>query len=232
MNYILNIHTTAEKAIVNLSNENEVIGTLTNTEQKEHASFLHIAIKKVLQENDIPMNALKAIGVTGGPGSYTGIRVGLATAKGLCFALKIPLMMFNSLELMAFSAIKNLPKTEDSSLFCPMIDARRMEVFTAVYDKNLNEINPPTALILNEKSFDQFIQNSNFYYFGSGAEKFKKLVETHSGNPIYILSDITSESLAEFSFNKFKNNDFDNLVNSHALYVKEFYTTAKIDNQK
>ncbi len=228
MNYILNIHTTAEKAIINICNEDRVLDTAINTEQKEHASFLHIAIKKILQDNDIAISDLKAIGVTAGPGSYTGIRVGLATAKGLCFALKIPMMIFNSLELMAFSAIENLTEFDKESLFCPMIDARRMEVFTAIYDKDLNEINPPMALILNENSFNKFDQNKSFYYFGSGAEKFKKLVEGRSANLNYILSEILSDSLARFSWNKFRKNDFENIIDAHALYLKEFYTTAKI----
>lgn len=228
MNYILNIHTTGEKAIVNLSNEARVLSTATNHEQKDHASFLHLAIKKNLQDNDIVFNDLKAIGVTGGPGSYTGIRVGLATAKGLCFALKIPLMMFNTLELMAFSAIENLEGGDQESLFCPMIDARRMEVFAAVYDKNLKEINPPSALILNENSFEELITNNLFYYFGSGADKFKKLIENRSKNLHDILSDISSESFAQFSWNKFQKNDFGNLIKTEALYVKEFYTTGKI----
>ncbi len=228
MNYILNIHTTAEKAIVNVSQEGRVLSTATNEEQKDHASFLHIAIKKILQDNDIAINDLKAIGVTGGPGSYTGIRVGLATAKGLCFALKIPMIVLNSLELMAFSAIENLERVDKESFFCPMIDARRMEVFTAVYDKNLNEITAPTALILNDNSVHELTQSKSFYYFGSGALKFKKLVESRSENLYYILSDISSESLAKFSWNKFQKNDFENLIKAEALYVKEFYTTAKI----
>lgn len=227
MNYILNIHTTGEKAIVNLSNEDRLLATATNAEQKEHASFLHIAIKKILQDHDIAINEIKAIGVTAGPGSYTGIRVGLATAKGLCFALKIPLMLFNSLELMAFSAIENLERFDDRALFCPMIDARRMEVFTAVYDKNLKEINPPIALILNDNSFEELIQDKPFYYFGSGADKFKKIVKTHSQNLYSISSGVSSASLAKFSWNKFRNENFENIIKAEALYVKEFYTTAK-----
>jgi len=228
MNYILNIHTTAEKAIVNICNEDEVLDTLINTEPKEHASFLHISIKKILQDNDINIGTLKAIGVTGGPGSYTGIRVGLATAKGLCFALQIPMMMYNSLELMAFSAIENFPDLSKETLYCPMIDARRMEVFTAVYDSLLNEINQPAAIVLNEASFEDLVKNHPFCYFGSGAEKFKQFVETRSPNFNYILSDISSASLAKFAWKKFQKNDFENLINSRPLYVKEFYTPAKI----
>ncbi|MDE3185198.1 MAG: tRNA (adenosine(37)-N6)-threonylcarbamoyltransferase complex dimerization subunit type 1 TsaB [Bacteroidota bacterium] len=228
MNYILNIHTTAEIAIVNICNENKVLGNSINTEPKEHASFLHIAINKILQDNDIKIGTLKAIGVTAGPGSYTGIRVGLATAKGLCFALQIPMMMYNSLELMAFSAIENFPDLSKETLFCPMIDARRMEVFTAVYNRQLNEINPPSAMVLNETSFEELAKNHLLFYFGSGAEKFKKLAENQSPNLKYILSDISSTSLAKFGWNKFQKKDFENVINAKPLYVKEFYTPAKI----
>lgn len=227
MNYILNIHTTAEKAIVNISNENEAISTFVNSEQKEHAGFLHTAIKKMLDENHVNISELKAVGVTGGPGSYTGIRVGLATAKGLCFALKIPMMMYNSLELMAFSAIQN-SQNDSKALFCPMIDARRMEVFTAIYDNQLMEIQSPAAIVLDEKSFSNLAFDLLVFYFGSGAEKFKKLIQNSDTNFHYLLSDISSESLASFGWNKFKKNDFENMVNAKPLYVKEFYTTAKI----
>jgi tRNA threonylcarbamoyladenosine biosynthesis protein TsaB len=226
MNYILHIHTTAEKAIVTICNEDDVLATFINNEPKEHASFLHVAIKRILRDNDISLADLKAVGITGGPGSYTGIRVGLATAKGLCFALKIPMMMFNALELMAFSALENFD-FDKNTLFCPMIDARRMEVFTAVYDYELNEINPPSAVVIEETSFDNLIEEHTFCYFGSGAEKFKKLVEARSGNLKYILSEISSVSLAKFGWKKFQKNDFENIISAKPFYVKEFYTLAK-----
>lgn len=229
MNYILNIHTTAEKALLNISDEDRLISTSVNSEPKEHAGFLHVAIKKILQENDIPVSRIKAIGVTGGPGSYTGIRVGLAAAKGLCFALKIPMMMYNSLELMAFSAIQNIPDNEKKALFSPMIDARRMEVFCAVYDSRLEEIKPPTNLVLNENILEELSQTPPVFYFGSGAEKFKNLLGNSRPELHYILSDISSASLAQFGWNKFKKNDFENVISAKPLYVKEFYTTSKIN---
>lgn len=228
MNYILNIHTTSEKAIVNLSSEGNVITSATNSQQKDHAAFLHIAIKKILHEGDIKTKAISAVGVTGGPGSYTGIRVGLATAKGLCFALEIPMMMFNTLELMAFSAIKKpRAKVEEEANFCPMIDARRMEVFTAVLDQSMNEVIPPIALILNEKSFEELAREKPFYYFGSGAGKFRNLIENHNQHMHYLPSNISSEALAAWSWNKFQKKEFTNLVNAQPLYVKEFYTAAR-----
>ena len=227
MNYILNIHTTAEKAIVNISNEDQVLDTFTNTDQKQHAAFLHSAIKEILHKNDILISELKAIGVTGGPGSYTGIRVGLASAKGLCYALQIPMMMYNSLELMAFSAIDNFPK-DKKAFFSPMIDARRMEVFTAVYDNHMKEIQSPEAIALNNNTLKDLPPGIPVFYFGNGAVKFKELIKNENPDLHYILSDISSEFLARFGWNKFQKKDFENVVNAKPLYFKEFYTTAKI----
>ena len=154
--------------------------------------------------------------------------MGLAAAKGLCFALHIPMMMYNSLELMAFSAIKNYKDLSQETLFCPMIDARRMEVFTALYDYALNELNPPSAIVLEETSFEDLAKKRPICYFGSGAEKFKKLTETRAVQLNYILSEISSASLAKFGWIKFQKNDFENLIKAQPLYVKEFYTPAKI----
>ncbi len=112
-------------------------------------------------------------------------------------------------------------------LFCPMIDARRMEVFTAVYDRGLNEIIEPAALILQKNSFEGLIQKHPFFYFGSGAQKFEKIAQ-HSENLNYLLSEVSTEALAAFSWNKFQEKSFENLIKSHPFYVKDFYTSAKI----
>lgn len=228
MNYILNFDTTTEKAIINLTNGADILSTSINTDSRQHAAFLHSSVQKILRQNDILPSQLKAIGVTCGPGSYTGIRVGLAAAKGLCFALRIPMILFNTLEVMAFSAIE---KTENA-FYCPLIDARRMEVFTAVYDKELNVVMPPQTMILEENSFEELRKNNPFFFFGSGAEKFKKVINNPTDHDHFIDSEITSEPLAKFSWNKFRNNDFENAANATALYVKEFYSTAEFSKKK
>lgn len=225
MNYILNIHTTSEKAIVNLCDGNVILDTLENDHSKEHAAFLHIGIQQILQRAGVSPKQLKAVGVTGGPGSYTGIRVGLATAKGLCFALKIPLMIFNTLELMAFSVIENT--ANKNAWFCPLIDARRMEVFTAVYDAHLNEVIPPSAMILDENSFANLLGTMPLYFFGSGAVKFKKLLNDNSSQAFFPPEVVSSEALAAFSWNKFQKSEFENLMISEPIYIKEFYTPVK-----
>jgi tRNA threonylcarbamoyladenosine biosynthesis protein TsaB len=171
MNYILNIHTATETAMVNICNGPEVLATLFNQDTKQHASFLHTAIDQLLSENQIQMHQLKAIGVSNGPGSYTGIRVGLAAAKGLSYALQIPMITFNTLEVMAITAVNEI-KNEDA-YYCPMIDARRMEVYTAVYNYQLKEIISPQAMILSENSFEEIAQQQEVIFFGNGSEKFK-----------------------------------------------------------
>jgi tRNA threonylcarbamoyladenosine biosynthesis protein TsaB len=225
MNYILNIHTTSEKAIVNLCGEKGVLETSVNDNSKEHSTFLHTAIHQILQQTDILPTQLNAVGVTGGPGSYTGIRVGLATAKGLCFALKIPLMIFNTLELMAFSAIQNI--CDNSAWYCPLIDARRMEVYTGVYDARLKTVIPPSAMVLDEKTFNDLSETRAVYFFGSGAEKFKNLMHNKRDHYSFIDETISSDALATFARNKFEKKEFGNLMTAEPIYIKEFYTPAK-----
>ena len=224
MNYLLNIHTATKTAMVSLSDENKVLAFLSNNESKNHAAFLHTAIHHILQENDISFSVLKAIGVTGGPGSYTGIRVGLATAKGLSYALKIPLVVCNTLEVMTHAAIEKIHDKE--GLYIPMIDARRMEVFTAVYDAVFNIAEPPSALILEENYPARFPPEKHLYFFGNGSEKLKKIIPV-STNIFFVNVDITPESMAWFCWHKFSRQEVVNLANSQPFYVKDFHTNSK-----
>lgn len=224
MNYILNIHTTTETAIVNICDGPKVLLSLENADPKQHAFFLHTAIHNILRETDIRTNELKAIGVTGGPGSYTGIRVGLATAKGLCFALKIPLIMFNTLEVMALSIIEKIQ--DKKALYCPMIDARRLEVFTAVYNHELIESIPPSAMVLTENLFEDILAQHTIYFSGSGAEKFKSLA-SKIPDFCFLNETISTDSLGKFCWDKFQKKEFENVSFSQPLYIKEFHTNAK-----
>lgn len=222
--YILNIHTATETAIVNLSANGKVLQTLINDEPKKHAAFLHIAINNLLQKQGIAPKDLIAIGVSFGPGSYTGIRVGLAAAKGLCYALNIPLITYNSLELMALASLTEVQ--DKDALYCPMIDARRMEVYAAVYDYNRKELVPPSALILTENAFKEIEQSKKIYFSGDGSHKFKEF--TKNPNHIFSNSDISSDSLAQISWQKFERKEFENIFYSKPLYLKEFAQPGKL----
>ena len=216
MAHLLNIHTGTETAVICLMADTKILGTCSNDEIKQHACFLHTAIKELLQEHDIAIKNLDAIGVTCGPGSYTGIRVGLATAKGLCYALKIPLITYNSLEVMAISAINS---AKDSNAFYgPMIDARRMEVYTAIYNYDIEEITPPSAIILNENSFAEILDHHKIFFSGSASDKFQ-LILRHP-NAAFLSQGISAESLAIISWKKYVRNDFENIPYAQPLYIK------------
>lgn len=218
--FIINIHTTDETAMVVLSKEEKVLGYVLNYEFKEHAKFLHPAINQLMEENNITPSHLSAVSVTHGPGSYTGIRVGLAAAKGLCYALKIPLITLNSLDVLGKSAIQKV--NEPFNLYCPMIDARRMEVYTAIYNFELIKLMEPQPIILNPYSFEQFIDSKKVCFFGSGSYKFKELIDQEKSNYLFIDIDIKPVAISELSYKKFSLNNFSDLAYSEPEYLKDF----------
>lgn len=226
MKYILNIHTATETAIVNICDGASVLNTLENSDPKQHAAFLHTAISKILLKNDIKINELKAVGVSIGPGSYTGIRVGLATAKGLCYSLKIPLITYNTLEVMTLVATGIIK--DENALYCPMIDARRMEVFTALYSYGLKEVIPPSAMVIDENSYQEFLGQNSLYFFGNGSKKLKDVANNIPASA-FVDGKISSEAIGYFSWEKFKKSQFADVAYTEPLYIKEFHSTAKIN---
>src|SRR5271168_1032073 len=147
---------------------------LENFEQKAHAAWLHVAVQELMTNTGSRMRDLQAVAVTAGPGSYTGLRVGMAAAKGFCYALGIPLITEDTLRVMAFAASERLPEAD---LLCPMIDARRMEVFTAVYQKGGKVLLPPIAMVIDENSFSEFLSERFMSFFGDGSYKCKPLIK-------------------------------------------------------
>lgn len=216
MSLILNIDTAIDKASVCLSKDGDVLQISYSENQKDHASWLHTAITGLLKKNNYKINELQAVAVSIGPGSYTGLRVGLSAAKGFCFALHIPLITISSLKLIAFAA-----KDEATDLICPLIDARRMEVFTALYDKNLQEKNSAHTLVLDEKSFASILLTNKVLFCGNGIAKLKPIIAGHNANYCKINSD--ASHLAYLSLKYYINKDFADLAYTEPLYIKEFY---------
>lgn len=222
MTFILNIDTSGSAAQVSISKDGICVGKISNAEQKEHASFLQPAIKKLLQESRLHLNQLSAIAVVNGPGSYTGLRVGLASAKGICYAIGLPLLTINTLTLMARSAQLQYQGGGNSEvLFCPMIDARRMEVYTALYDGQLKEIIFPQAMILTNESFVDFLLQAPVLFFGDGAFKMKSI--TASANALFAGVYDSNTALCMMAFEKFVANDVANLAYTEPFYLKEFF---------
>ncbi|THU41606.1 tRNA (adenosine(37)-N6)-threonylcarbamoyltransferase complex dimerization subunit type 1 TsaB [Niastella caeni] len=228
---ILNIDTATDQASVCVSSiDGIVISTLINENQKDHAAWIQMAINTLLQKEGYTMQQIQAVAVTHGPGSYTGLRVGMATAKGLCFALQIPLITINTLQIMAYGAINQWQSLaahmQPPLCYCPMIDARRMEVFTAVYDAALHEIISPKAMILDALSFNEELNNKSLVCFGNGSFKWKNV--SRYPNVLFIDEKIDiAKSLAKLASSLYLSQNFANLAYAEPVYLKEFYSYIK-----
>jgi len=223
MSYFLNIDTATEQASVCLSEDDRVLDMLISTDQKNHASFLQPAIQTLLLKTGMQLTEIDAVAVTGGPGSYTGLRVGLASAKGICFTLNKPLIIINTLEVMAIAAMEGESPAE-SFLICPMIDARRMEVFTAVYDPSLQIMMAPQPMIIDQYSFADFLEKQPILFFGSGAEKLKGIL-SHP-NMRFKDGHHNAGHLAQLALKPFADQSFADLAYSEPLYLKAFFDTS------
>ena len=223
MALILNIDTSNESATVSIAEDGKILNSLENPNQKDHASFLHLAVIEILNKSGLTLKNLSAIAVTAGPGSYTGIRVGIASAKGFCLALDCPLIMINSLELLALAAIQNAVSA--GYLYAPMIDARRMEVYCAVYDQQLKTIEKPIAQVLNETSFNDLLNKNKLVFCGSGAPKFKEICQHE--NAFFTDKLEIPTSMARYSSLKFDESKFDDLISSEPFYLKDLYVPSR-----
>lgn len=225
MALILNLDTATEVASVCISKDGVVLAELENLSQKEHASFLHVAIRDAAQQADILLSQLDAVSVTHGPGSYTGLRVGLATAKGLCYGLNIPLIACSTLQMMGMAAKEYVFQRPKQDVFlCPIIDARRMEVFTAVYDNNLREVMKEQALVVDATIFDILLTNEKVMFFGSGSTKVQAII-THE-NAIFADVKYSAKHLVNLAEQAFAKKAFANVAYAQPNYLKEFYSPA------
>lgn len=217
MSLILNIDTALETASISLAKDGKAVNTVVNKEQKDHAAWLQNAIAGLLKASEFELKDLSAIAVTIGPGSYTGLRVGLSSAKGLCYALNIPLITISTLELMAHAA-----KNEKVDLLCPMIDARRKEVFTAVYTNSLKEIVKPHARILENDFLSEWLASNDILIFGSGSKKFLSLL--NHDNAIFSEVHYDASNMASISAERFLSQRFADLAYSEPAYLKDFFS--------
>jgi len=222
MALILNIDTSTEKAGICLSEKGEMLMMMENHDQKEHSSWLHPAVRKLLQDSGRRLQDLQAVAVTAGPGSYTGLRVGMAAAKGFCYALGIPLITENTLTVMAYAARQQLPVID---LLCPMLDAKRMEVFTAIYKNDLEIVLPATAMIIDENSFSSYLLDHQMSFFGEGSYKCKQVIS--APNAAFVDFTFNVRYLGILSFYRYLHGEFTGVAYSEPAYTKEFYTHTK-----
>lgn len=220
MSLILHIETATKQCSVSLANEGQLISCKQLAEEGfNHAEKLHVFIEEVIKEAGYSFKDLQAICVSKGPGSYTGLRIGVSAAKGLAYTLNIPLLSINTLEILA-RAIKIQEGT-----IVPMIDARRMEVFTAHFDKQYKMIKETYALVLENDSFDTV--EGLIHFVGDGASKAKEIYTDER----FIFHDHivypSSKEMVQVAFEKFKANAVEDVAYFEPFYLKEFMLTTK-----
>ncbi len=216
MAYILNIDTAIDIASICISKDDQVINISINKNQKDHAAWIQPAIKELVISSGITLRDIQAVAVSIGPGSYTGLRIGLSTAKGLCYALNIPLIAIGTLDMMAEAGLR-----DEVDLICPMIDARRMEVFTAIYNKNMEKVMPPEAVILDQHFVADLLNKNRILFYGNGSNKLKYLI--HHTNAIFDNIEINSSLLVNISNKRLRDSDFNGLAYAQPMYIKNFY---------
>jgi len=218
MAIILCIETTTTNCSVAIS----VGGKITtikeiNNKQYSHAEKLHLFIEDVLNEANIQKTQLDAIAVSKGPGSYTGLRIGVSAAKGLCFALDIPLIAVSTLEALAYQV------TSVDGVIIPMLDARRMEVYSAVFNSDKKDLREIKAEILDESSFSEYLEEGKAYFIGDGVAKFKNIC-SHT-NAIFIEDKFPSANDMRFlAEEKFKKSEIEDVAYFEPYYLKDFVT--------
>lgn len=224
MPYILSIETATEVCSVAVSNGNQIIFYKEETEGPSHAVLLGQFVNEAVEELRKANIKLDAVAVSCGPGSYTGLRIGVSEAKGLCYGLNIPLIAINTLKIMAHGVLKQ-SEVGKETLLCPMIDARRMEVYDTVYDCSLQEQRAVAADIIDENSFSEFLADKQMVFFGNGAEKCKSVLHHPNAQFLdYIYPKATDMiQLAEDSFDK---REFVDVAYFEPFYLKEFVATT------
>jgi tRNA threonylcarbamoyladenosine biosynthesis protein TsaB len=216
--YILNIETSTTNCSVSLFNDLELIDCIEeNTQDYSHSKSLHVFIDSVLKNSKLKPKDLSAISVSKGPGSYTGLRIGVASAKGLCFALDIPLISIETLKILS-------ENTSNKGIVIPCLDARRMEVYSAVFNNKNERIRDTRAEILNEDIFNKYLSVDKVYFIGNANKKIKEIIAHKNAR---FIDDVlpSSRQMGALSFNKFKNNQFEDLNNFEPLYLKDFIGT-------
>ncbi len=225
MAVVLNLESSTDVCSVALAIDGKPADVMENTEGMNHARLMGVYVQEIMQRNRLDVDSLSAVAVSKGPGSYTGLRIGVSLAKGLCYAHQLPLIAVSPLQAMSAHVIENrkklaLPERSDL-LFCPMMDARRMEVYTALYDGNNNEIEGVRSKIIDKNSFQDLLDQRPIVFFGNGSSKIREVIK-HT-NALFISEIKTSAQFMCFLSEKaFENKQFVDLAYFEPFYLKDF----------
>ena len=218
MSFILNIESSSTNCSVSLTKNGDLISIKENNDEKySHSTKLHSFINEVISDSKITINELSAIAVSKGPGSYTGLRIGVAAAKGLCFSLDIPLISVSTLLILS-KQIKI-----SSGLILPVLDARRNEVYSTIYDANYKLVKKESPELIDSKSFENFSNDNQLYFIGSGQQKCRELIKSNNNLIFHNKETLpSSKEMADISYQKFISSDFEDLAYFEPAYLKNF----------
>jgi tRNA threonylcarbamoyladenosine biosynthesis protein TsaB len=223
MPLLLSLETSTHSFSCALHQDSKLVAFKESLENQTTASLLAVMIDELFKDPEFQKDQLKAVIVAAGPGSYTGLRIGVATAKGICYGLNIPLISVNTLSLITWQFIDQFSKSHnlDNVLLCPMLDARRMEVYCLLTNKTGQIIEPTQAKVIDELSFSLLLDQGEIYFFGEGSDKCKNSIHHPSAK---FISDIkpSASSLGIIGLQKFRNNEFENTDLFEPLYLKDF----------
>jgi len=232
MSRILLIESGTNVCSVAIATEGELIGIKESIDEKGHAAQLTVFIDQLIKETGINIAQLDAVAISKGPGSYTGLRIGVSAAKGICYAAEIPLVSIGSLDSMASGAkfkYQSIIKDHCIDLICPMIDARRMEVYTALYNTNLQKTSEIQALVIDENTFNERFENKKILFFGNGASKCKEILKHH--NAIFVDDFLPSaQFMIPLVQEALKQKNFEDVAYFEPYYLKDFVATVSRKN--
>ena len=221
---IINIETATEVCSVAVSEKGKVIIEKASFDGPSHASLLGVFVEEAVRESKSTGLKIDAVAVSSGPGSYTGLRIGVSMAKGLCFGYNIPLLSIHTLDILAYKAINDIAVPADT-LFCVMLDARRMEVYTAIYDNSLKKISETEACIVTEDTCARFLEKQTVCFFGNGAGKCKDVIQ--SKNAIFV-DDLypAAKDMVVLSEQAYADKRFEDVAYFEPFYLKDFVATV------
>ncbi len=224
MGRILNIETSTEICSVSVSESGKCVAYRESGADRSHSTILGSFIKDVFEELEYGPREIDAVAISSGPGSYTGLRIGVSTAKGLCLGATIPLIAVDTLKIMTLAAMQNFSSIDNDTLIIPMIDAKRQEVYTAVFNEQFDKISTTQALILEKNSFEKYT-GKNLIICGNGAEKARKIL--NSENTTYIDNIYPSaQIMGNFSEIAYNKSDFVDVIWFEPFYLKDFIATT------
>jgi len=222
MALILYLETSTKICSVALAKDEQLLGLRETAVSNSHSELITVFISEVLNEAGVSINEIDAVAVSKGPGSYTGLRIGVSTAKGLCYALDKPLISVGTLQAMAFGALSNYSDIDSETLLCPMLDARRMEVYYALFDSKMNEIKADSAAIITENYFSDITNNKKLLLFGDGAEKCEPPFKEDPRIKVVPDFSISARYLISPGLDKYANQKFEDVTWFEPFYLKDF----------